>query len=156
MIRRPPRSTLFPYTTLFRSVARRALKKTAGTPCSAAAGVGRTRKGVSPLHLDADADHGDQIVEDGPILHAGRRCNDLSGERGDVVADFGANEDLLADCEFDAAADAGHGLHGLGLGQVAELVERLIGGLRTGAAEDLQAAAEGGKELDLAVVPGGF
>src|SRR3712207_8835202 len=28
MIRRPPRSTLFPYTTLFRSLARRVIQKT--------------------------------------------------------------------------------------------------------------------------------
>src|SRR2546430_12787230 len=41
MIRRPPRSTLFPYTTLFRSVAGETPAKTAGTaaprlprPCS--------------------------------------------------------------------------------------------------------------------------
>src|SRR3712207_8969254 len=33
MIRRPPRSTLFPYTTLFRSLVRvRGGKKTSGTP----------------------------------------------------------------------------------------------------------------------------
>src|SRR2546426_9384824 len=31
MIRRPPRSTLFPYTTLFRSTDRRARPRTAGT-----------------------------------------------------------------------------------------------------------------------------
>src|SRR2546422_3434424 len=30
MIRRPPRSTLFPYTTLFRSVFRRGLQETRG------------------------------------------------------------------------------------------------------------------------------
>src|SRR5256885_3336359 len=30
MIRRPPRSTLFPYTTLFRSLARRAVAETPG------------------------------------------------------------------------------------------------------------------------------
>src|SRR2546421_8367312 len=36
MIRRPPRSTLFPYTTLFRSVFRRR--------------AGETRHGLFPLH----------------------------------------------------------------------------------------------------------
>src|SRR5256885_12205547 len=35
MIRRPPRSTLFPYTTLFRSCATRFCRRTAAaTPCS--------------------------------------------------------------------------------------------------------------------------
>src|SRR5205809_6052446 len=32
MIRRPPRSTLFPYTTLFRSVARRRHRRVDGRP----------------------------------------------------------------------------------------------------------------------------
>src|SRR5438874_10546690 len=32
MIRRPPRSTLFPYTTLFRSVSRRNLPESRATP----------------------------------------------------------------------------------------------------------------------------
>src|SRR5258707_9732562 len=36
MIRRPPRSTLFPYTTLFRSADGFA---SSGTPCRAAAGI---------------------------------------------------------------------------------------------------------------------
>src|SRR2546422_8389318 len=33
MIRRPPRSTLFPYTTLFRSSASNRIKKVTGGPC---------------------------------------------------------------------------------------------------------------------------
>src|SRR5256885_8037959 len=39
MIRRPPRSTLFPYTTLFRSADRAARR--ADAPCRRAAGVSR-------------------------------------------------------------------------------------------------------------------
>src|SRR5687768_18013209 len=35
MIRRPPRSTLFPYTTLFRSKAKRLAKKTISNPAYA-------------------------------------------------------------------------------------------------------------------------
>src|SRR2546422_6790045 len=49
MIRRPPRSTLFPYTTLFRSAAR--------GPYRRAAGGGRLlpdRPGAVPLRGDAD------------------------------------------------------------------------------------------------------
>src|SRR2546426_8642088 len=34
MIRRPPRSTLFPYTTLFRSIVRRAARDSAWWPIS--------------------------------------------------------------------------------------------------------------------------
>src|SRR5256885_11065938 len=33
MIRRPPRSTLFPYTTLFRSHASRVAQESGGEPC---------------------------------------------------------------------------------------------------------------------------
>src|SRR2546429_5563278 len=36
MIRRPPRSTLFPYTTLFRSTGRRARRSTMNFPASPA------------------------------------------------------------------------------------------------------------------------
>src|SRR2546425_9776788 len=36
MIRRPPRSTLFPYTTLFRSAERRPWRMSEGTPMGAA------------------------------------------------------------------------------------------------------------------------
>src|SRR5260370_7660543 len=38
MIRRPPRSTLFPYTTLFRSQAMRLILAARRTPCCTAAG----------------------------------------------------------------------------------------------------------------------
>src|SRR3712207_8841981 len=38
MIRRPPRSTLFPYTTLFRSAAGRAVSKTVSAPADSKAG----------------------------------------------------------------------------------------------------------------------
>src|SRR5256885_12549800 len=41
MIRRPPRSTLFPYTTLFRSDSRRAIKREPG-----ASRVGRSKPGT--------------------------------------------------------------------------------------------------------------
>src|SRR5258708_14742992 len=42
MIRRPPRSTLFPYTTLFRSISDRSIKTSWSTRCSlACCGSGR-------------------------------------------------------------------------------------------------------------------
>src|SRR6266542_2749075 len=46
MIRRPPRSTLFPYTTLFRSAGgpRREAADGAGVPAGAVRGAGRDRK----------------------------------------------------------------------------------------------------------------
>src|SRR2546430_5435062 len=48
MIRRPPRSTLFPYTTLFRSNRARVLPRPTpsfvGTPCVRPAPVSRTRR----------------------------------------------------------------------------------------------------------------
>src|SRR6266498_6159231 len=47
MIRRPPRSTLFPYTTLFRSAPRH------GSPARRAGGGDRVRLGVGPRNRDA-------------------------------------------------------------------------------------------------------
>src|SRR3712207_8089993 len=41
MIRRPPRSTLFPYTTLFRSPERRALRLRARDPLPCSSGLPR-------------------------------------------------------------------------------------------------------------------
>src|SRR5258705_797123 len=45
MIRRPPRSTLFPYTTLFRSVASKCGGRLRQVPHTAAAGLGRAHRG---------------------------------------------------------------------------------------------------------------
>src|SRR5690349_23536629 len=54
MIRRPPRSTLFPYTTLFRSDDS---ATTVGTLAFGPGGIGDVPDGVTPLvwHYDADA-----------------------------------------------------------------------------------------------------
>src|SRR2546429_5484443 len=41
MIRRPPRSTLFPYTTLFRSLARRQVARAAGEEVESTAEAGK-------------------------------------------------------------------------------------------------------------------
>src|SRR5258708_26337472 len=50
MIRRPPRSTLFPYTTLFRSRSRRTL----GRRLSSSPSAGRW---LNPFHADGDDDN---------------------------------------------------------------------------------------------------
>src|SRR5437899_3762118 len=50
MIRRPPRSTLFPYTTLFRSRPRRPAAATLAPP----ARVPERRRGPEPLPQDRD------------------------------------------------------------------------------------------------------
>src|SRR5438552_6850696 len=49
MIRRPPRSTLFPYTTLFRSGRRRARPVPRRDPADAAHGLGRSEEHTSEL-----------------------------------------------------------------------------------------------------------
>src|SRR2546428_4498761 len=48
MIRRPPRSTLFPYTTLFRSAASAGLRRIAEDVVDAQAGEGATHLGRVP------------------------------------------------------------------------------------------------------------
>src|SRR3989449_10963011 len=66
MIRRPPRSTLFPYTTLFRSPS----------PAAAIRDPGLQRRGQ--LRQEEPAD----ILADQPLIHDGRRRRDaaLSGD----------------------------------------------------------------------------
>src|SRR6185437_16905236 len=51
MIRRPPRSTLFPYTTLFRSPSRRrcSLRRRAGPPSRGSPGRWRSEEHTSEL-----------------------------------------------------------------------------------------------------------
>src|SRR3712207_7495538 len=48
MIRRPPRSTLFPYTTLFRSPASAGAHSTTTRTCSAAGGGAVAGTGIAP------------------------------------------------------------------------------------------------------------
>src|SRR3712207_8385072 len=71
MIRRPPRSTLFPYTTLFRSEVRLRLARLAGAieRCVVRAGLGHTRvverngppnAGVGPVPVQEAALHLDR------------------------------------------------------------------------------------------------
>src|SRR5256886_8161761 len=53
MIRRPPRSTLFPYTTLFRSAGGRAVQRVAAERFI---GVGLELGGCDPVYVRHDAD----------------------------------------------------------------------------------------------------
>src|SRR2546426_8201785 len=92
MIRRPPRSTLFPYTTLFRSPPRRGPAQSRGG--------GRARRG--PLRIPA-ADGGDprrlvaQLVErPAPALRA-RRLDERRTCRDQVAGRAGAGADEAAD-----------------------------------------------------------
>src|SRR3712207_8525505 len=63
MIRRPPRSTLFPYTTLFRSV-RVALAQLGADPRGLPVGGAGDDQPVQPLQVPAGADElGGQPVE---------------------------------------------------------------------------------------------
>src|SRR2546426_9200103 len=49
MIRRPPRSTLFPYTTLFRSGAEQGDNRTPHAPCEVhRTGIGPNEEGTTP------------------------------------------------------------------------------------------------------------
>src|SRR3712207_7789097 len=50
MIRRPPRSTLFPYTTLFRSRRRRLARGERGLPAQLSAFLALEGQGHLPLH----------------------------------------------------------------------------------------------------------
>src|SRR3712207_8955190 len=61
MIRRPPRSTLFPYTTLFRSSLRGG-ESTSGWTLNPDPDIGAARRGVSsPRGRRDDAGTGDQV-----------------------------------------------------------------------------------------------
>src|SRR2546430_12418882 len=63
MIRRPPRSTLFPYTTLFRSAHRSPTvsgRDAAGDALPGASGRSRI---AEPLATEAAARHGDDLPE---------------------------------------------------------------------------------------------
>src|SRR3712207_8863521 len=74
MIRRPPRSTLFPYTTLFRSGHRAAGAAAGGRRRGAAAGVRAAR---------ADRRVAGRHVRREPAVHDGRGGGGGGGRRGE-------------------------------------------------------------------------
>src|SRR5256886_13940748 len=85
MIRRPPRSTLFPYTTLFRSHARAALRQALhGLRHALGDGVLVTR-GDEDIGLDAERIRCD-VVEFARAAEAGRLARALDLYRGDPLA----------------------------------------------------------------------
>src|SRR5256885_11036872 len=75
MIRRPPRSTLFPYTTLFRSLQQPAADRDQGGVTAGAGGEGVRFRGVQdPDFGHADA-HGARVV-----FHHGERSEEHTSE----------------------------------------------------------------------------
>src|SRR3712207_6973358 len=76
MIRRPPRSTLFPYTTLFRSRARVAQRD-----AHAGAGGGLlARHGVDPLVLAGPA-HDDEVPAAGRVPRSEEHTSELQSRQ---------------------------------------------------------------------------
>src|SRR5256885_11384713 len=76
MIRRPPRSTLFPYTTLFRSILTSSPMINAQTkPISSASFLGRMALGVLGMFAAAAALHAETLIEskEGRLLLEGDR-----------------------------------------------------------------------------------
>src|SRR2546426_9129549 len=61
MIRRPPRSTLFPYTTLFRSARERALRHPGGERGHARGAQGFSREAPAELQAQVD-DAGRDVI----------------------------------------------------------------------------------------------
>src|SRR5258707_4296820 len=53
MIRRPPRSTLFPYTTLFRSLRSGAMRRSVPAPSAHAQAIARALRGASRARSSA-------------------------------------------------------------------------------------------------------
>src|SRR3712207_9506204 len=91
MIRRPPRSTLFPYTTLFRSAAGRAgrIVRVAGGARGEAGVLGRDRLAEDHGPLGPEPRYGPGVapgaaarVEDAPVLgrEVGRRSEEHTSE----------------------------------------------------------------------------
>src|SRR5256885_7482511 len=78
MIRRPPRSTLFPYTTLFRS--RSTPQATGNGPCRAAAAIAarfRRARASTPLH-GRQHFHAITLGEAGACPHRERKSTRLN------------------------------------------------------------------------------
>src|SRR5688572_31582858 len=62
MIRRPPRSTLFPYTTLFRSMMRaNTAISWAASPCVSVVGLSEKRVSISPCFCNRSEEHTSEL-----------------------------------------------------------------------------------------------
>src|SRR5690349_23531797 len=90
MIRRPPRSTLFPYTTLFRSgVLAQCRDHEGGTVCAALRGLCKNKKVDGAAPQDADCDGAP--AKDCPSLNC-----DADGDRSEEhTSELQSRRDLV-------------------------------------------------------------
>src|SRR2546430_13599957 len=94
MIRRPPRSTLFPYTTLFRSLVRRrrSVLRAAGRPRRAVGGVPAARARLArrpwPAALERSEEHTSELQSQSNLV-----CRLLLEKKKiSIPASFAANK----------------------------------------------------------------
>src|SRR3712207_2247779 len=89
MIRRPPRSTLFPYTTLFRSLALCALALVTGREPRSVMTTGppATAGGYSPISCNLTR----SILVDGELLHLATETRTCATAHAELDAPFGAS-----------------------------------------------------------------
>src|SRR3712207_8371541 len=82
MIRRPPRSTLFPYTTLFRSRGRQSLLHPGDAP--QVSHLCRHLSGGSPERLDFCAFHFQNDIGPGPTENLDRKSTRLNSSHANI------------------------------------------------------------------------
>src|SRR3712207_7909037 len=80
MIRRPPRSTLFPYTTLFRSLAREVAPDPAGHGLRGVPDLGLWQ-GHGELGVDVESYRGDGLL---PLLALDRKSTRLNSSHANI------------------------------------------------------------------------
>src|SRR3712207_9068609 len=98
MIRRPPRSTLFPYTTLFRSLVRvgigvgegdleahpATLPRGRSTECRRMAAGARSGPALAPLDAVHRDRHGLEVVEHDQVLRGDRKSTRLNSSHANI------------------------------------------------------------------------
>src|SRR2546425_6300529 len=89
MIRRPPRSTLFPYTTLFRSLVRARVQRASARPRG-----GSGDAAPRPPPLPRDIQH-----QPRSILHGRRRRDEAPGGDGNRRALTGRSEEHTSELQ---------------------------------------------------------
>src|SRR2546425_7055067 len=110
MIRRPPRSTLFPYTTLFRSL-KYATEKVAALPRVRLIGTAKEKTSVLSFVIDGVHPHdiGTILDRDGIAIRAGHHCAQPLMDRFGVPATARASLALYNTREEIDALAAGIG-----------------------------------------------